>query len=379
MLSASFAGRAGGLGRPRPPGLGAWRGRARDRPVPLSAMCPSGGRPGGTIVTRVVRVAVVGDDVEGEVAAPGSRVWARLSEAAQLVDRVPGVDARPVLVQRRGVAATVHELGDLASRFNALVLTGFDARCLAIERGLADAVPGPVVVHERHGLAVVALVCLRDAVSLRGEPPARGRVVVRGAGAAAIGVVGLLRRGGVEDLVVLTQGRILTAGDVDSDVPDHMWLATHTNPGRIRGGLAEAAADAVAVIDLEGGAWDVATTAGVMARSPALMFLAPEDPTRRMEAAPPGAILGRCRPHGPDSIAGLDVLAGLAKGLATTGRAAIGNDVLEAAATGLESSLARSGVPPLGWASFDADVAVAVADVVAASTGPGQSAAGLAP
>jgi hypothetical protein len=96
------------------------------------------------------------------------------------------------------------------------------------------------------------------------------------------------------------------------------------------------------------------------------LFLSPRDATRQVAGAPAAAVAGRCVPHGPDAIAGLDVLAGLAEGLTTMGSAMVGDDVLEAAATGLESALGRSRSQPLGWGPFDPDVAVAVAEVVGA-------------
>jgi len=199
---------------------------------------------------------------------------------AQLAD----IDAVPLCVNVSGTDELVALVRTLAPTFGGINLEDIAApRCFEVEQRLQAELDIPVFHDDQHGTAIVVLAGLRNALRVVGKRLETARVVVVGAGAAGTAVTKLLREAGAGDTVVCAGQGILSA-DATEGLPAHKaWLAEHTNPRRITGGLAEALAGADAVIGLSRPGVLTRELVTTMALDPIVFALANPDPEIRPE------------------------------------------------------------------------------------------------
>src|SRR5215216_271277 len=219
----------------------------------LASRIAADGSVADAVTGRSNRVAVVSDgtavlglgDVGPLAALPVMEGKAALF--AQLAD----VDAVPLCVDVADADELVSLVRMLAPTFGGINLEDIAApRCFEVEERLQAELAIPVFHDDQHGTAIVVLAGLRNALRVVGKGLTTARLVVVGAGAAGTAVTKLLREAGARDVVVCA-GQGVLSGDAAQGLPAHkMWLAEHTNPRRVTGGLAEALAGADAVIGL---------------------------------------------------------------------------------------------------------------------------------
>jgi malate dehydrogenase (oxaloacetate-decarboxylating) len=207
------------------------------------------------------RVAVVSDGsaVLGLGALGPYAALPVMEGKAALFARLADIDAVPLCLDVHDVDSIVAVVTALAPSFGGINLEDIAAPiCFEVERRLITRLDIPVFHDDQHGTAIVVLAGLMNALRRVVRVLSTERIVVVGAGAAGTAVTRLLLSAGARNVVVCTPLGILCADDA-ARLPEHQaWLALHTNPGRVAGGLPEALAGAQTVIGL--------SRAGVLSR-----------------------------------------------------------------------------------------------------------------
>jgi malate dehydrogenase (oxaloacetate-decarboxylating) len=172
---------------------------------------------------------------------------------ALLFKHFAGVDAVPICLDTTDVDTIVETVALMAPTFGGINLEDISApRCFEIERRLQERLQMPVFHDDQHGTAVVVLAGLINAAKVVGRELTTLRTVISGAGAAGVAIANILRRAGVEDVVVCdSRGIVETSRDDLGEVKRE--LAARTNPRRLTGGIAEAMRGADVFVGVSGG------------------------------------------------------------------------------------------------------------------------------
>jgi malate dehydrogenase (oxaloacetate-decarboxylating) len=202
---------------------------------------------------------------------------------AALLAQLGGIDAVPICLDADHADGVVAAVRAIAPTFGAVNLTGIAAPVSCdIERRLRYALDIPVYHDEQHGIPVVVLAALRNALRATGRQLPTARIVVMGAGVTGTAVIRLLLHAGAHDVTVWTRHGVL--GPHLQGLPAHVaWLAAYTNPRRLRGGLADALSAADAVIGLSAAGLLSPGLVAAMASPPIVFPLARPEPEIRPE------------------------------------------------------------------------------------------------
>ena len=149
-----------------------------------------------------------------------------------------GVDAFPLCIKTQDVDEFVRTVYLLSGSFGGINLEDISApRCFEIERRLKELCDIPVFHDDQHGTAVIVLAGLTNALKVVGKDAAR--IVINGAGAAAISIARLLLSAGYDDITLCDRRGTIYAGreGLNAVKAD---MAAVTNPRGIRGTLADA-------------------------------------------------------------------------------------------------------------------------------------------
>ncbi|MGN7133617.1 NAD(P)-dependent malic enzyme [Rhodococcoides corynebacterioides] len=172
---------------------------------------------------------------------------------AALFKKFGGLNSIPLVLDTGDVDEIVETLVRLRPSFGAVNLEDVSApRCFDLERKLVEALDCPVMHDDQHGTAIVVLAALQGAARVQGRGLAPLRVVISGAGAAGVACANILLAAGVSDVVVLDSRGIVESGR-DDLTPVKIDLAARTNPRGLRGGTADALADADVFIGVSAG------------------------------------------------------------------------------------------------------------------------------
>ena len=150
-----------------------------------------------------------------------------------------GVDAFPLCVRTKDVDEFVNTVYNISGSFGGINLEDISApRCFEIERKLKERCDIPVFHDDQHGTAVVTLAGLTNALKVVGKRKEEVRVVLSGAGAAAVSSARLLLTAGFRDVTLCDRQGAIYAGRAGLN-PIKTEMAGCTNPGRRTGSLAE--------------------------------------------------------------------------------------------------------------------------------------------
>ncbi len=151
-----------------------------------------------------------------------------------------GVDAIPLCVRSKEVDDIVNTVALLAGSFGGVNLEDISApRCFEIERKLKERCDIPIFHDDQHGTAVITLAGLKNALKVVGKRMDEIRVVMNGAGAAAIAIAKLLLSAGVRDLTLCDRNGAVYAGRPKGMNPIKEEMAQVTNLSRRSGTLAD--------------------------------------------------------------------------------------------------------------------------------------------
>ena len=150
------------------------------------------------------------------------------------------VDAIPLCVRSKVVDEIVNTVALLSGSFGGVNLEDISApRCFEIERKLKERCDIPIFHDDQHGTAVITLAGLTNALKVVGKKMDEIKVVMNGAGAAAIAISKLLLSAGVKDLTLCDRNGAVYEGRGKGMNPIKEEMAKVTNLGKKAGTLAD--------------------------------------------------------------------------------------------------------------------------------------------
>ncbi len=281
-----------------------------------------------------------------------------------------GVDAIPLCIRSKDPDEIVNTVALLAGSFGGVNLEDISApRCFEIERKLKERCDIPIFHDDQHGTAVITLAGLRNALKVVGKDLGRVRIVISGAGAAAMAIARLLLSAGAKDVTLCDRHGAIYAGRGEGMNPAKEEIAALTNPAGLRGSLGDALRGADVFIGVS--APGLVTAEMVRSMAPGAVVFACANPTPEIfpaEAKEAGAaVVASGRSDFPNQINNVLAFPGIFRG-ALDARASDINEAMKLAAAealaGLISpeELSAENIIP---AAFDPRVCPAVAGAVA--------------
>ena len=281
-----------------------------------------------------------------------------------------GVDAVPLCVRSKDVDDIVNTVALLAGSFGGVNLEDIAApRCFEIEQKLKERCDIPIFHDDQHGTAVITLAGLTNALKVVAKRPEEVRVVINGAGAAAISITKLLLSAGYPDVTLCDRKGAIYAGRTEGMNWVKEEMAQVTNPAKHTGSLADVLADADVFIGVSAPGMVTADMVRTMRRDAVIFACANPTPEIFPDEARAGgaAVVATGRSDYPNQINNVLAFPGIFRG-ALDARASDINDAMKIAAAqalaGLisDEELSADYIIP---AAFDPRVKDAVASAVA--------------
>jgi malate dehydrogenase (oxaloacetate-decarboxylating) len=131
---------------------------------------------------------------------------------AVLFKQFGGVDAVPLVLNTQDPDEIIRIVEAISPTFGGINLEDIKApECFYIEEELKKRLDIPVFHDDQHGTAIVTLAGLINALQLVGKDKTQIKVVMSGAGAAAIAIAKLLIARGAQHIVMVdTKGALYT-------------------------------------------------------------------------------------------------------------------------------------------------------------------------
>ena len=194
------------------------------------------------LTTRGNTVAIItdGSDLFGFEADSPEVALPILESRSVIFKTFAGIDAFPICLDQRNPFDIIDTALSLTPTFGAICLDNIGApHSFTIADHVEKGASIPVFSNQHHGTAILVLGALINALKVVNKRLEEVRVVVAGAGVSGIGVGRLLHRAGVRNLVICDR-----AGVVYPYRPMRMnwaksYLAKETNPGQLKGSLAD--------------------------------------------------------------------------------------------------------------------------------------------
>lgn len=279
-----------------------------------------------------------------------------------------GVDAIPLCVRSQNVGDIVNTVALLAGSFGGVNLEDISApRCFEIEEKLKARCDIPIFHDDQHGTAVITLAGLTNALKVVNKRPEEVRIVINGAGAAAVSITKLLLSAGFQDITLCDRRGAIYEGRADGMNWIKEEIARKTNRSKRSGMLADVLAGADVFIGVS--APGVVTTDMVrtMARDAILFACANPTPEIFPDDAKAGgaAVVATGRSDYPNQINNVLAFPGIFRG-ALDARASDINDAMKIAAAHALADLVGDNLSAdyIIPAAFDPRVRDAVATAV---------------
>ncbi len=151
-----------------------------------------------------------------------------------------GVDAFPLCIKSQDVDTIVETVYQISGSFGGVNLEDISApRCFEIERKLKEKCDIPIFHDDQHGTAIITLAGLTNALKVVGKKKEDVRIVVNGAGAAAISITRFLLTAGFQDITLCDRKGAIYEGRTEGMNPVKEEMAKVTNPAKKSGALAD--------------------------------------------------------------------------------------------------------------------------------------------
>ena len=279
-----------------------------------------------------------------------------------------GVDAVPLCVRSHDVDEIVNTVALLAGSFGGVNLEDIAApRCFEIERKLKERCDIPIFHDDQHGTAVITLAGLTNALKVVGKQLEAVRIVINGAGAAAISITKLLLSAGAGDVTLCDRRGAIYTGRADGMNWIKEEIAQVTNPKKRTGSLADVLAGADVFIGVS--APGAVTTDMVKTMNKDAIIFACANPTPEIfpddARAGGAAVVATGRSDYPNKINNVLAFPGIFRG-ALDARASDINDAMKIAAAHALADLVGDDLSAdyIIPAAFDPRVKDAVASAV---------------
>lgn len=150
------------------------------------------------------------------------------------------VDAIPLCVRSKNVDEIVETITLLAGSFGGINLEDIAApRCFEIEKRLKESCDIPVFHDDQHGTAVITLAGLMNALKVTGKEMETVKVVVNGAGAAAVAITKLMISAGLANVILCDRKGAIYEGRPENMNQIKEEIARITNHDRAAGSLSD--------------------------------------------------------------------------------------------------------------------------------------------
>lgn len=280
------------------------------------------------------------------------------------------VDAIPLCVRSKDVDDIVNTVALLAGSFGGVNLEDISApRCFEIEKKLKERCDIPIFHDDQHGTAVITLAGLTNALKVVGKQLSEVKIVVNGAGAAAIAITRLLLSSGVKNITLCDRRGALYAGRGEGMNPVKEEIAAVTNPAKQSGTLADVLVGADVFIGVSAPGCVTAEMVKTMAKDAVIFACANPTPEIFPDEAKAGGarVVSTGRSDYPNQINNVLAFPGIFRG-ALDVRASDINDAMKIAAAQALADLVSPGELKEDYilpAAFDPRVKDAVASAVA--------------
>ena len=279
-----------------------------------------------------------------------------------------GVDAIPLCVRSHDVDEIVNTVALLAGSFGGVNLEDIAApRCFEIERKLKERCDIPIFHDDQHGTAVITLAGLTNALKVVGKKLEDVKIVLNGAGAAAIAITKLLLSAGAGDVTLCDRKGAIYAGRAEGMNPVKEEIAQATNPARRAGSLADVLAGADVFIGVSAPGAVTTDMVKTMAKDAVIFACANPTPEIFPDDAKAGgaAVVATGRSDYPNQINNVLAFPGIFRG-ALDARASDINDAMKIAAAKALADLVGDDLSAdyIIPAAFDPRVKDAVASAV---------------
>ena len=280
------------------------------------------------------------------------------------------VDAFPLCIKSKDVDEIVNTIYLICGSFAGVNLEDISApRCFEIEKKLKEKCDIPIFHDDQHGTAIITLAGLTNALKVVKKKKEEVKVVINGAGAAAISITKLLLTAGYQDITLCDRRGAIYEGRTEGMNPVKEEMAKVTNRTKKQGSLADVLSGADVFIGVS--APKMVTTEMVKTMNPDAVIFACANPTPEIfpdEAKAGGAkVVATGRSDFPNQINNVLAFPGIFRG-AFDVRASDINDAMKLAAAdalaGLiaDEELSADYIIPK---AFDPRVGKAVAEAVA--------------
>ncbi len=150
------------------------------------------------------------------------------------------VDAFPLCVKSQDVDEIVNTIYLISGSFGGVNLEDISApRCFEIEKKLKEKCDIPIFHDDQHGTAVVTLAGLTNALKVVGKTKETVKIVINGAGSAAISITQLLLKDGFADITLCDRNGAIYQGREKGMNPFKEEIALVTNREKKAGTLAD--------------------------------------------------------------------------------------------------------------------------------------------
>ncbi|MES2445279.1 MAG: NADP-dependent malic enzyme [Pseudomonadota bacterium] len=265
---------------------------------------------------------------------------------AVLFKRFADVDSIDIELKTEDVDRFIDAVELMEPSFGGINLEDIKSpECFVIEQTLRERMNIPVFHDDQHGTAIIAAAGLINALYLTGRDIKKTRIVMLGAGAAAIACAELIKAMGLphDNLLMLDQKGVIYQGRTESM---NQWKSAHAVPTERRS-LADALVGADVFLGLASANSLPAELLKTMAPKPIIFAMSNPDPeiaVPEAKAARPDAIIATGRSDYPNQVNNVLGFPFIFRG-ALDVRATTINDEMKIAAANALAMLARQQVP----------------------------------
>ncbi len=260
-----------------------------------------------------------------------------------LFKKFAGIDVFDIEIDERDPAKLVDIIAALEPTFGGINLEDIKApECFYVERALRERMKIPVFHDDQHGTAIIVSAAISNGLKVVGKDVARVKLVVSGAGAAALACLDLLVAMGVrkQNIVVTDIAGVVYEGRKEEMDPEKARYAVATNARK----LGDVMAGADIFLGLSAGNVLKPEMVAKMAERPLILALANPEPEIRPELArqaKPDAVIATGRSDYPNQVNNVLCFPFIFRGALDVGATTI-NEQMELAAVRAIAELAQA-------------------------------------
>ncbi len=298
-----------------------------------------------TIKSRTVAVITDGSSVLGLGNIGPEAAIPVMEGKAVLFKEFANVDAFPISLATQDTEEIIQTIKNIAPIFGGINLEDIAApHCFEIEERLKKELQIPVFHDDQHGTAIVVLAGIINALRFVKKDMSSVKIVINGAGAAALAIAHLLINAGAksDSMIILDSVGAIYKGRKDLNIYKEKF-AKITNKKKVEGGLKESLIDADIFIGVSKGNVLKSEWIKNMADKPIVFAMANPDPEISFDEAQKTkiALFGTGRSDYPNQINNVLAFPGLFKGVLDAGIIQITDEIKRKVAYAIASIISK--------------------------------------